>query len=82
MLYTAILKQIRLLVPAKPDEHYESIRLGFEDGTLTAPAYRSRKCNWLEQFRNSLAFLQRSVHRDPAETFKSETLTCLPSNLR
>jgi hypothetical protein len=37
MPYTAILKQIRLLVPAKLDEHYESIRRGFEDGTLTAP---------------------------------------------
>jgi hypothetical protein len=58
MPYTAILNQIRLLVPAKLDEHYESIRRGFKDGTLTAPACRSRKCNWPEQFRNSLAFLQ------------------------
>ena len=37
MPYTAILKQIRLLFPAKLDEHYESIRRGFEDGTLMAP---------------------------------------------
>jgi hypothetical protein len=36
MAYTAILKQIRLLVPAKLDGHYESIRPGFEEGALTA----------------------------------------------
>jgi hypothetical protein len=37
MAYTAILKQIRLLIPAELDRHYESIHRGFEEGTLTAP---------------------------------------------
>jgi hypothetical protein len=32
MAYTAILKRIRLLIPAKLDGHYESIRCGFEGG--------------------------------------------------
>ena len=36
MAYTAILKQIRLLIPSELDGHYESIRRGFEEGTLTA----------------------------------------------
>jgi hypothetical protein len=32
MAHTAILKRIRLLIPAKIDGHYESIRRGFEEG--------------------------------------------------
>jgi hypothetical protein len=38
MAYTAILKRIRLLIPARLDEHYEAIRRGFEAGDLTAPS--------------------------------------------
>jgi hypothetical protein len=30
MAYTAILKRIRLLIPAELDEHYKSICRGFE----------------------------------------------------
>jgi hypothetical protein len=37
MAHTAILERIRLLIPAKLDGHYESIRRGFEEGDLTAP---------------------------------------------
>jgi hypothetical protein len=36
--HMAILKRIRLLIPAKLDGHYESIRRGFEEGDLTAPS--------------------------------------------
>ena len=38
MAYTAILKRIRLLIPAKLDGHYKSICRGFEEGDLTAPS--------------------------------------------
>jgi hypothetical protein len=37
MVYTAILKRIRLLIPARLDGHYEAIRRAFEEGDLTAP---------------------------------------------
>jgi hypothetical protein len=38
MVYAAILRQIRLLIPAELDGHYESIRRSFEAGDLTAPS--------------------------------------------
>jgi hypothetical protein len=38
MAYTAILKRIRLLIPAELDGHYEAVRRGFEEGDLTAPS--------------------------------------------
>jgi hypothetical protein len=37
MAYTAILKRIRLLIPARLDGHYEAVRRAFEEGDLTAP---------------------------------------------
>jgi hypothetical protein len=37
MAYAAILKRIRLLIPAKLDGHYEAVRRAFEEGDLTAP---------------------------------------------
>jgi hypothetical protein len=38
MVYTAILKRIRLLIPAELNGHYEAVRRGFEEGDLTAPS--------------------------------------------
>ena len=38
MAYTAILKRIRLLIPAELDGHYEAVSRGFEEGDLTAPS--------------------------------------------
>jgi hypothetical protein len=38
MAHTAILKRIRLLIPAKLDGHYESIRRGFNEGDSTTPS--------------------------------------------
>ena len=38
MAYTAILRRIRLLIPAKLDGHYEAVRRAFEEGDLTAPS--------------------------------------------
>jgi hypothetical protein len=35
--YMTILQQIRLLIPAELDRHYEAIRRGFEEGDLTVP---------------------------------------------
>jgi hypothetical protein len=37
MAYTAILKRIRLLIPAKLDGHYDAVCRAFEEGDLTAP---------------------------------------------
>jgi hypothetical protein len=41
MAYTAILQQIRLLIPAEFDGHYKAILRGFEQGDLTAPSLSS-----------------------------------------
>jgi hypothetical protein len=38
MTLTAILKRIRLLIPAKLDGHYNAVCRAFEDGDLTAPS--------------------------------------------
>jgi hypothetical protein len=38
MAYTAILKRIRLLIPAKLDGHYDAVCRSFEEGDLTAPS--------------------------------------------
>jgi hypothetical protein len=38
MAYAAILRRIRLLVPADRDGHYNAVRRGFEEGDLTAPS--------------------------------------------
>ena len=37
MTSAAILKRIRLLIPAKLDGHYDAVCRAFEDGDLTAP---------------------------------------------
>jgi hypothetical protein len=37
MAYEAILKRIRLLIPAEREDHYQAIRRGFEERELTAP---------------------------------------------
>jgi hypothetical protein len=37
MTSTAILKRIRLLIPAKLDGHYDAVYRAFEEGDLTAP---------------------------------------------
>jgi hypothetical protein len=37
MAYTAILRRIRLLIPADRDGHYNAVRRGFEEGDLTVP---------------------------------------------
>jgi hypothetical protein len=42
MAYTAILKRIRLLIPAKLDGHYSAIRRGFEEGDLPADMQLAR----------------------------------------
>jgi hypothetical protein len=38
MAYAAILRRIRLLIPADRDGHYNAVRRGFEEGDLTAPS--------------------------------------------
>ena len=38
MTSAAILKRIRLLIPAKLDGHYKAVCRAFEEGDLTAPA--------------------------------------------
>jgi hypothetical protein len=38
MTHTAILKRMRLLIPAKLDGHYEAVRRAFKEGDLTAPS--------------------------------------------
>jgi hypothetical protein len=38
MAYTAILKRIRLLIPARLDGHYNAVRRAFDEGDLTAPS--------------------------------------------
>jgi hypothetical protein len=37
MAYEAILKRIRLLIPAEREGYYQAVRRGFEEGELTAP---------------------------------------------
>jgi hypothetical protein len=37
MAHPAILKRIRLLIPAKLDGHYDAVCRAFEEGDLTAP---------------------------------------------
>jgi hypothetical protein len=37
MAYTAILKRIRLLIPAKLDGHYDAVCRAFAEGDLTGP---------------------------------------------
>jgi hypothetical protein len=36
--HTAILKRVRLLIPAELDGRYEAVRRGFDEGDLTAPS--------------------------------------------
>ena len=38
MTSTAILKRIRLLIPAKLDGHYDAVCRAFEEGDQTAPS--------------------------------------------
>jgi hypothetical protein len=69
MAYTAILKRIRLLIPAELDGHYKAVCRGFEEGDLTAPSLSISTCNWPGRFRNSPAFRQmkpRSQHSKDA----------------
>jgi hypothetical protein len=71
MAYAAILKRIRLLIPAELEGHYKAaVCRGFEEGDLTAPTHRSRTWHWLGQSRNSPATPQRSFDRDTRETPK------------
>jgi hypothetical protein len=37
MAYEAILKRIRLLIPAEREGHYQAVVRGFEEGDLTPP---------------------------------------------
>ena len=61
MAYTAILKRIRLLIPAEFDGHYEAVRRGFEAGDLTAPSLAISDMQLARRFRSSPAILRMKL---------------------
>ena len=67
MAYTAILRQIRLLIPAKLDGHYEAVRraLGRSDGSEPVDLGYAISPGSLEFHGLSP---ERSLDRDPRET--------------
>jgi hypothetical protein len=84
--YTAILKRIRLLIPAELDGHYEAIRRGFEEGDLTAPSLAisdMQLVRAISEFTGyppneaSIATLERDIGRDTIDPACREGI---PSN--
>jgi hypothetical protein len=84
--YTAILKRIRLLIPAELDGHYEAIRRGFEEADLTAPSLAisdMQLVRAISEFTGyppneaSIATLQRDIGRDTIDPACREGI---PSN--
>jgi hypothetical protein len=71
MAHTAILERIRLLLPAKLDGHYESIRRGFEEGDLTAP---SLSISEMELARAISEFIADQLQRSPELILKRDRL--------
>jgi hypothetical protein len=68
---TAILKRIRLLIPAEREDHYQANRRGFEEGELRAPIlsiYDIQLARAISQFTSvppnegSLATLKRRLN--------------------
>jgi hypothetical protein len=75
MTHAAILKRIRLLIPAELDRHYDAVRRAFEEGDLTAPTLAISDIQLgraISQFTSvspseaSIATLQRRLHSQPA----------------
>jgi hypothetical protein len=75
MTSTAILRRIRLLIPADREGHYKAVCSAFEEGNLTAPTLAIsdiQLARAVSEFTGrlpseaSIATLQRRLHSQPA----------------